>query len=115
MTATTTKKDESAERLIDWHFQVEPEMLEIYRIITPTEEEPGDPIRLLEVSNSTMPAGSVMTFGFRAAGDIYYPSVVAEITPDEMERIRTGDIPLPSGWRLETARRYARPARESTR
>lgn len=105
---TTTRKDESAERLIDWHFQVEPEMLEIYRIIMPTEEEPDDPIRLLEVSASTLPTGEVMAFSFRAAGDIYYPCTVAIVTPNELERIRRGDIPLPSGWDIDTAIRYHR-------
>ncbi len=106
---TTTKKDESAERLIDWHFSVQPDMREIYRIIMPSEDEPNDPIRLLEISDSTLPTGEVMAFGFRADGDIYYPSIIAEVTPDELERIRQGKIPLPSGWDINTARLYLRP------
>jgi len=30
-----TKKDEIAKKLIDWHFEVEPEITEVYRFIAP--------------------------------------------------------------------------------
>jgi hypothetical protein len=49
-------------------------------------------------------------FGFGPAGDITYPSVVAEVTPAEMEAIRQQRIALPSGWSLDDALEFPRPA-----
>jgi hypothetical protein len=103
-------KDEVAKRLIDWHFLVEPEMVEIYRFISPNDENaPSEPIKLLEVSDATFETGRVDTFGFGPADDITFPSVVALVTPDEMRRIRQGEIPLPNGWNLATAQHFTAP------
>ena len=102
------EKDVVAKRLIKWHFSIEPEMYEIYRIRFPNEYEPGQPIRLLEVSNATFPTGEVMAFGFAPAGDITYPSIFAEVTPEELELIKQGKIPLPQGWDLSNSTFYNR-------
>jgi hypothetical protein len=45
-------KDAAARRLIEWHFSVEPELREVYRIVTDNEESRDEPIRLLEVNLS---------------------------------------------------------------
>ena len=105
---TITAKDAVAEKLIEWHFSVDPYTTEIYRFFTSDEDNPREPIKLLEINGATLPAGEVMTFGFAPAGEITYPSVVAEVTPEEMERIREGTIPLPSRWDLQTTKRYSR-------
>jgi len=102
-------KDSVAELLIDWHFQVEPGMEQIFRIISPTEDEQDEPIKLLEVSRDTFKTGRVDTLTFAASGDITYPSRVAIITPEEYEGIRTGSISMPKGWDISTAKHFARP------
>lgn len=102
-------KNEVAKRLIDWHFEIEPEMLKIYRILSPNEDAAGEPIKLLEVNAATVETGRVQAFAFGPADDITYPSVVAEVTPAEMEKIHQGEIPLPAGWSLETATAFLRP------
>lgn len=48
-------------------------------------------------------------FAFGPADDITYSSVIAEVTPAEMEKIHQGEIPLPAGWSLETATAFLRP------
>jgi hypothetical protein len=103
------KKDEVAESLIAWHFRIEPELRAIYRIISADEDAAGEPIKLLEVNAASVETGRVVPFAFGAAGDITYPSVVAEVTPAEMEAIRQRKIAIPAGWSLETAREFLRP------
>ncbi len=105
---TLTAKDEVAEKLIEWHFNVDPYTTEIYRFLAMDEDSPTEPIKLLEINSATLPTGEVMTFGFAPAEEITYSSVVAEVTPEEMERVCEGTIPLPAGWNLQSVKRYSR-------
>jgi hypothetical protein len=99
-------KDEVAEELIAHHFRVEPGMIEIYRLDDPNDAEA--PIRLLEVSLHAVPLGRIMGFGFAASAEVPYATVVAEITPSELDQIRTTG--LPQGWDLSAARVTRRSA-----
>ena len=99
-------KDEAAQELISWHFQIEPEIVEIYRFITSDEGNSQEPISLLEVSNATMTSGRVVPFGFAKTEEIPYPTVIATITPEEMEKIREQQMSLPTGWDLGHAERH---------
>jgi len=101
-------KYEAAKRLIDWHFEVEPGMRQIFYI-----DLPGDRIGLLEVNEHTPPTGSVDPFVFSPSGDIPYTTVVAEITPEEYERLRSNPqaLPLPEGWSLDAASVFDAPCR----
>ena len=106
-------KDEIAQKLIDWHFEIEPEITEVYRFIAPDEENPSEPIKLLEVSEATLTAGYVMPFGFGSTEEFPYRSVVALITPQEMQQIKNQEMPLPQGWDLSTAQIIAAPLKEN--
>jgi hypothetical protein len=55
-------KDAAALRLIQWHFRVEPELREVYRIVLDDEESQEEPLRLLEVNAATVPTGSIEPF-----------------------------------------------------
>lgn len=101
-------KYDAAKRLSDWHFKVEPGMRQIFYI-----NLPGDRIGLLEVNEHTPPTGSIETFVFAPSGDIPYTTVVAEITPEEFQRLREDPqaLPLPEGWNLLTARVFDAPRR----
>jgi hypothetical protein len=57
-------KDAAALRLIQWHFRVEPELREVYRIVLDDEESQEEPLRLLEVNAATVPTGSIEPFTF---------------------------------------------------
>lgn len=103
-------KDEIAEMLIDWHFQVEPEISEVYRFIAPNENDPREPIKLLEVSEATLQAGRVIPFTFGRTAEVPYLSTIATITPEEMQQIIDQQIALPDGWNLQTAMHYPAPA-----
>jgi hypothetical protein len=105
-------KEDVAQELVDWHFQMEPGIQEIYIISSNLEDEEDDPINLLEVDAQAVETGHVDAFRFNPAGDITYPSVVALITPYELEQIKHSALDLPAGWSLEKAKRIVRP-RES--
>jgi len=93
-------KDDVAEALIAHHFRIEPGMIEIYRLDDPEDAEA--PIRLLEVCLHAVPMGKIMGFGFAATAEVPYATVLAEITPSELDQLRaTG---LPQGWDLSGAR-----------
>jgi hypothetical protein len=102
-------KDRIAEELIDWHFQVEPGLVRVYRVIADNEDAPEEPIKLLEVNTHTVSTGEFSAFGFAPTKDVPFPTVIAEVTPDELEALRRKGA-IPEGWDLRTARTYDRPA-----
>jgi len=101
-------KDQAAELLIDWHFQIEPGLEEVFRIISENESSPDEPIKLVEVTTGTISTGRVDAFVFRATPECPYPTVIAELTPKEFELLRRDRKAWPEGWRLETARSFRR-------
>lgn len=93
-------KDSVARLIADAHRAVEPAIAGIYRIESPGhEEDPGEPIKLLEVNPNT-PASGIMPVGLSAhpANGIVFPSIVVEIHPTEFEQLKQGVITLPNGW-----------------
>ena len=101
-------KDAAARRLIEWHFTVEPELREVYRILTENEGSQEEPIRLLEVNAATVPTGSVEPFAFSPTLEIPFRTVIAEITPEELKSLRSHPETLPEGWNLSRAERFVR-------
>ena len=90
-----------ARKLAEAHYRVEAGITRIFRIAgTPeTESRPSEPIKLLEVSQSTIPSGVMpLQFGPAPASGIHYPSVIVEVTPEEFQRIQTQELALPEGW-----------------
>ncbi len=103
-------KDAAARRLIEWHFSVEPELREVYRIVMANEDSRDEPIRLLEVNAATVPTGSVEPFTFAPTAEIPFRTVIAEITPEELESLQAHPEALPEGWSLSRAEHFSRPA-----
>ena len=48
-------------------------------------------------------------FGFTPTKDIPFLTVIAEITPGELEALRGRPEALPKGWSLSRAQRFERP------
>jgi hypothetical protein len=96
-------KEEVLQELARKHYLAEPSITEIYSIHSRPEREaePGEPIKLLEVNQDTIPSG-IMPLGFDAvpASGFPYPSVIIEVTPEEMLKIRARELLLPHGWIL---------------
>lgn len=102
-------KDEAAEELVSWHFGVEPFLERVVRILGENEDSPGEPIKLLEVNAATVATGSVEAFAFAPTKSVPFPITIAEVTPEEFERIARKELPLPHGWSLDNAKQFPRP------
>jgi hypothetical protein len=96
-------KDEEARDLARRHYEVEAGLIHVFRIAgdQAVEFRSDEPIKLLEVNEYTVPSGIMpIQFGPSPASGVHYPSVIVEVTPDEYERIRTGEMKLPNGWTI---------------
>ena len=104
-----SEKDEKARELVEWHFEVEPDLVEVFRIMSDDEANPAEPIKLLEVNEATMPTGEITAFGFGASKDFPFRTIIAEVTPKEFAALKSSLGVFPNGWRLDTAIRFTRP------
>jgi hypothetical protein len=94
-------KSKIARALAEAQRKADPEILCIIRVVADREDDPAEPVKLLEVNPDTPRAGIVpIAFG-AAPPEIPFPSVVIEVTEDELEDIRSGSLALPNGWRLQ--------------
>jgi hypothetical protein len=93
-------KDAVARRLADAHRALEPAISGIYRLEAPgRENDPTEPIKLLEVNPNTTVSGIVpVGLSTHPSSGIDYPSIVVEIHPSEFTQLRHGELRLPDGW-----------------
>lgn len=92
-------KGQVARKLAQLHYNAEPGMHKIFLLRGPTDDNPHEPIKLLEVNEATVAAGILpLQFGPHHASGIDYASVIVEVTPDEFEQIERGELSLPHGW-----------------
>jgi hypothetical protein len=96
-------KEEALRILAEAHYDLEPEITQIYRLKAKPEQEQlaAEPIKLLQINGATIPSG-VMPLRFGALPDrgIPFPSVIVEVTPAEFQKIKASELPLPKGWTL---------------
>jgi len=63
------------------------------------ENDASQPIKLLEVNEDTIPTGIVpLRFGPLPERGIPFSSTIIEVTPEEFEKIQSGELRLPEGW-----------------
>ena len=106
-------REEAVRELVEWHYEVDPNMTEVIRLFSENEDDPKEPIKFLEVSPDTVASGNVMTFTFRGTEDAPYNMRIATVTPDEMEQVRRGEMPLPKEWNLDNSVIYPPPPKRS--
>jgi hypothetical protein len=98
---TLADKSEIAELLAEAHCKFEPAINRIVRVIADEEGASNEPVKLLEVNPDTSPSGIVpIAFG-PDPPQVPFPSVVIEVTEAEFEKIQSGTLLLPHGWRLD--------------
>jgi len=102
-------KDNVAKELVEAHFNVEPHLVVVWRLVSANEASATEPIKLLEVNVATVATGSVTPFAFSPTQDVPFPTVVAEVTPEEFEAVKKDPSKLPAGWDLEHAIKFERP------
>lgn len=103
-----SEKDRAARELIEWHYQVEPELQLVYRVIADNEDDPDEPIKLVEINAAAVSTGSFSAFGFAPTEGFAYHTIIAELTRDELDALSSKGK-IPPGWNLATARTYSRP------
>lgn len=94
-------KEEVARELVRAHFEVEPGLSRVLVIRSDDWDDPEKPIKLLEINANTMPSGSVEAYAFSPTKETPYPTLIAEITPEEYAQIELKKIALPRGWSLD--------------
>jgi hypothetical protein len=82
-------KLETAKSLANAHFQVEPNLKRIHLMQPVNDQDPNDPIKLLEVVEGTIERGiEPIAFTADPAHGIEYPSMIIEISPNEYDSIK---------------------------
>lgn len=104
--SSTTITEQLVRRLASLHFKTEDT---IEQIVWFTR---GDDtvIRLIEINRTALPTGKVEVFSFAPSADIPFPTLIADVTPNEWQEIRSGHIPLPESWDLASAQVFSRAA-----
>lgn len=94
-------REAAAHRLAQRHYDIEPFITEIRTITSQNEQEPDEPIKLLEVNENTIPSGIMpLQFDPVPSSGIPFPLVIVEVTPEEYEQIKRHELALPDGWTL---------------
>ncbi|HUO10240.1 MAG TPA: hypothetical protein VM008_18175 [Phycisphaerae bacterium] len=93
-------KDEAARQLANAHYGLEDGIQEIYRVAGANENDPNEPIKLLEVNLRTIPSG-IMPVYFGPGAAVPYSSIIIDLTPSEFEQVCKGQLSLPHGWKLQ--------------
>jgi hypothetical protein len=101
---STQSIEEIVQRLARWHFEIEEG---IERIIWFKNGE-DKAIHLLEVNRDTFPEDKVLVFYHRPTTEYPIPVRLADVTPDEWEKVKKGLIPLPDGWSLDDIKIFER-------
>lgn len=95
-------KSETAETLATAHFGVEPNLRRIFLLEPVSEQDPDEPIKLLEVVEGTIERGiEPIAFPADPAHGIDYMSMIVEISPREFRDICDGKLNLGDrGWMI---------------
>src|SRR5574341_120761 len=94
----------AAESLIQEHFELDPSL---EKVIWINSDKTGE-IRLLEITPETFPAGEVLSYYFPSDDEFPYATIMAQITPEEWQKVLRNEISLPEGWTLENYKTYSR-------
>ena len=101
---STQRIDEIVRRLVRWHIEIEDS---IERIVWFKDGE-SKVIHLLEVNRDTFPEDKILVFYHRPTSEYPLPVRLADVTPQEWEKVKKGLIPLPEGWKLENTEVFER-------
>jgi len=95
---------EEAKRLAQIHYE-SGSTSQVYIATSSTggQENPEDPIKLIEVNDDTLPSGIVpLQFGPLPNLGITHVSTIIEVTGEEFQQIESGELQLPPGWENRT-------------
>ena len=103
--SNTQQIENVVRQVVQSHFETEEDINEI---IWFKEGEGNGEIRLIEINPGTLPTGSVEVLRFALTEEIPFPVRIADVTPQEWQKVQQGEIPLPAGWSLEQIQIFQR-------
>lgn len=98
----TLSLKETAENLAASHRQADPKTSLVYFF---PDEQAGQQIKLLEVSEAAPDTGDILPFSFNPdpKNGVHFASTVILLNPAELELVQAGELVLPAGWDLQQA------------
>ncbi len=94
-------KDIVAIDLAQAHRDADPAITRVVRLLSDSEAQTMEPIKLLEVNPETSPSGVLpIAFAPDLETGIPFPAIIIEVTESEFELIEDGQLSLPDGWRI---------------
>lgn len=100
-------KEEAVRHLVEYHVAVEAGIIAAFWYIRDGGDNEKEPLKILEISRDTVPAGVVPIY-FGATKETPYPVVIIELTEEEFRGVGDGSLTLPLGWdRAEALHRLA--------
>ncbi len=96
--------EEIVRRLARWHFEIEEG---IERIIWFKNGE-DNAVHLLEINRDTFPENKILVFYHGPTPEYPVRIRLADVTPEEWEKVKNGLIPLPEGWTLSNMEIFER-------
>ena len=91
-------------KLVQEHFELDESLEKVIWFKSGSKPE----IHLLEINPATPSTGDVLSFYFPPSDEIPYALFLAEVTPEEWQKVLRNDIPLPEEWRLENHKIFSR-------
>lgn len=98
-------REELVRQLVRDHFDLEDG---IERIVWFQNGDKDPDVRLLEVNRNSIVTGSFDAFYFAPSADFPLPIQIADVTPEEWQRIQRREWQLPTDWTLDKIKVFER-------
>lgn len=106
---TDMQREELVRQLVRSHFDLEEGIERIIWFQNGNARE----VRLVEVNRNSITTGNFDAFYFSASTDFPLPLEIADVTPEEWNRIQRGEWQLPPDWTLEKIKVFERENQSS--
>ncbi len=97
--AVNVVTEEFVKELADQHADLERSIEKIIWFVSNNDKE----IRLIEVIRTAMTADTVDVFNFSPSEGVPFKLHIADVTPEDWQKVKQGKIALPTNWDLKTA------------
>lgn len=92
-------KNKIADEIAHTYYDLDDGTLQIYRLRSISkEEDPDEPVKLLEVNLDANPTGTILPVQFLTSEGFSY--ITSEITVAEFQKLKNKEMSLPNDWFL---------------
>jgi hypothetical protein len=102
-------RNEKIKELVNGWYACDDQLNMVYLFEVPETTDEFPTVLLMQVTSATPQSdGEVVTFGFAPSHNFLYPLTLAQVTPDEWDKISKGILSLPPGWELKRSKKIAK-------